>query len=352
VIPLLRHEIRKITRDPSFFFLFTIQIFVLFSGIYASSLYSSFYDVDSLSQSRNLRNRVLRIGVVSSENNNTVIWELSETPKVDVYRFNSFDDSITAYSSGDIDAILVLPEFVSLYEEEDVQLIFTLVLEKGSIESSYIVSFVKDAFERAKESIQKEREETIFGDIFERADFSGGEGSPYTADSAYLFLIPFILIFPGVSVGALLLDNLIEEEKEGTLEQLLLAPLPRSRIFLSKSLPFVVIAATETLIGLIALSLFVEIENIWFLILISLFVSLINSAAALMAQMLGKTRQDKQAVYTAISFPEALIFSPLLPQPVYSISSGVLRPEAVFYLIIPLSAVFLVYLSLRLFRKN
>lgn len=211
------------------------------------------------------------------------------------------------FDAGRVDAIVE-----EIYGARDDVRVVNLLFPEGELQTTLLVTLMKDHLKRYEESLRTDRDDQIQTTLL----FVEQEtpSSPYFA-FAYALLVPLLLIIPAFLAGAVAADAMTQEVETRTLELLRSSPAGSRGIFLGKILAPLALGPIQGVVWVLLFGLNgIEIHNpIPILVLITALTSMLVCAAVFFGLALKKPG-DAQVAYSLFVLL-VLAVSYLTPQP-------------------------------------
>jgi len=244
---------------------------------------------------------------------------------IDGWKYRTIEDALSAFKSGDVDAIVWLPE----ENVHDVNIV-VIFLPKDEIISIKIALILKEkmiAYERFLRKINGIPEDLgikVVDCEYRKVDVPEDYSSAFKF--VYVVLIPILVLTTAVISAGLLIDMVTEEIETKTLHVLASTPLRLERFILEKLVtPFILsFSLTIAWISLLILN-GIRINCIPILILIAMSVTSVFISISLFLTLFFAERESAQLTFFIFSIGiVALSFShPLMPSGVTArISAG------------------------------
>ena len=340
---IFKKIMKDLGKEKTFVFVILMQIFLIASITLILSFTAVFFSPESLvSDNLNIgtlnMNEEIKIDIFNNDRRINLI-------NYDLYP-NNIEQAITDIQNNEIDTLIILEE-IDPY-------IFTIYLPDSEIESTLILSLIKEKFEIFENQQLKEYSNVIdIGDI--RVIGERNKGSDYIYEIIYGFLIPFLFLIPIFLVGSLLIDIITQEIESKTII------LIKSATNLKQYFNEVIIASLfMSFLQIILWTFLIQLRGIGinnipqlmiYLILFSLFIS---NCAILIALKL-KTKTKAQLVYSILIMLISLSIGISLYNPIVFIStivSGIIVAPLLGYLIIGLLTIITYIILIRESHKE
>lgn len=286
-------------------FAILIQLFIAsFSSIMLVGV-MSFYDPASIGENTNMS---LKVGI-TGDTESRIVDFVDEDKKVSTILFSDIDAAEDAFRSGQINAVLFIPQSDGRTVE------MQLFLPESDAESTVILMTLDGSFKKAENYLRQANGIHL--------DYADVEGKPYTShEFLYAVIIPLLMLFPGLIAGSIVIDTVSEELENKTLDTLWAAPVSLNAIFSSKISAAVITAILQCIlwVGLLRLNSF-HVQNFGLVLLLSIIIA---AAIAFLAAIIGlhfKDRERAQFVYSIALLAVAGLSYLLSPSP-FSLLTG------------------------------
>jgi ABC-2 type transport system permease protein len=242
----------------------------------------------SVSISSPALNEFIPLGVVDESTNSGFITEaLEKNKKVEIIKLDSYDPSI--FNRGVVAAILIIP---SDYDESFNKVLnVQLITDDSNIKEGAVYDAVFTSVSEASSKLTQRRKTTFGVSVEEPVTIETKllnpviiEESETRYSSFFLsYLIPLMLFFPIFTVGSIILDSVVGERERKTVESVLVSPINRREVVLSKFLSASLFVFIQLVIWLLIFRMYgIPIQNpIGILFMVLLIDSAIISVALL-----------------------------------------------------------------------
>ncbi len=278
-LAVVKKEIVSVLRDRTIIISILIQLFI---ASFSSALLLgvlSLYDADTIMRFSGER---IKIGMVSSYDN--AMYSFLQERELTVITFASLAEAEDAMYRNEVSATLVIPE--------DANGEIKLYLPDSDTVSSLIRMVIQEPFKKYENYLRAQNGVEV--------RYTGMQGKPATSyEFVYSVLIPILMFFPAFVAGSMVIDSITEEVESNTLQTLLSAPLTVNEMVGAKIAASVILAMAQCAawLGLLRLN-GTLIENLQWIVLLSLIVAGITSTSAALAAVSLKDRERSQFVYS------------------------------------------------------
>jgi ABC-2 type transport system permease protein len=278
---LLKRELKSITKEKTIMFAIVIQFFIAsFSSIILVGI-MAFYDPSSISDNTRVN---LRMGLVS-EGPSPMQMYLRQR-HIGVKSYNDLNAAEEAFRSGEIDAILNIPEPQA--GVVDMQ----LVLPELDTQQTVVLMLLQEPLKSYEKHL---REENGI-----RLSYSNSGGKPSnTFEFLYTIIIPVLMLFPALIAGSIMIDTVSEEFENRTFDTLMAAPVSLGQIFAAKISAAIITSVIQVILWTLLLranGLFMQ-NPLWVL-LMAVMVALVVGLIAATVALYFKDRERSQFVYS------------------------------------------------------
>jgi ABC-2 type transport system permease protein len=235
---LFRHEIYTVVSNKRYMLSLAVQLALIFAIL---PVFSTFLSTGAVSILTPALNEFVPLGIVDeSPNSNGLRDALESNKKLDLIYLQGYDSRIL--ENGQVAAILVIP---GSYDESsnrvlDVQLftdesnmkagaVYDAVLPSISQTSTMLTEKRKTEFAVSISDPLKVKKELLKPIVLEA-------GEQRYSSFFLSYLIPLMLFFPIFTVGSIILDSVVGERERKTVESLLVSPIYRDEVIISKFL--------------------------------------------------------------------------------------------------------------------
>jgi ABC-2 type transport system permease protein len=253
IYTLFKHELYTITSNKRYIASLVIQLLLLFAIL---PVFSTFLATGSVSIITPALNEFVPIGIVDESQNSFLLREaLLQNKKIEVITLQKFDTS--AFEKGRVAGVLLIP---SDYDETLNRVLeVKLVTDASNIKVGVVYDAVFPSISTASRQLTNKRREefgvTIEDPIVVKKELLKPliiEDGQQKFSSFFLsYLIPLMLFFPIFTVGSIILDSVVGERERKTVESLLVTPLRRGDVLVSKFLSASFFVAFQIILWLI-----------------------------------------------------------------------------------------------------
>ena len=227
-------------------------------------------------------NEFIPLGVVDmSTDSEFLTSSLRENEKIDLIMLKSFDGSI--FESGVVAAVLLIPP--GYHEGADSVLDLELLIDGENIKAEAVYDALFPSIQSTSAKLTDKRNQiTDYSDsdlITVRRELlkpvlSEDVGGQRFSSFFISYLIPLMLFFPIFTVGSIILDSVVGERERKTVESLIVSPIKRYEIVLSRFLSASFFVALQIIIWMLIFTIYgFPIQN---MVAIFILVLLIDSA--------------------------------------------------------------------------
>ncbi len=290
-------ELRDVLREKSLLTAFLIQLFLAgFSALLLAGL-TALHSPDALDAAPDVTIAYTGPGGMLpylEDRGNIVIVELPD------------DEALTAFREGSITGIIE-----ETYAEEDTQRRVTIILAEGELQSTLIITQLKDMLIDYETDLREERSGRLSSDFVpERSGIRPSE--PYSF--VYTTLIPLLVVTPVFLSGAIAGDALSQESKSRTLLIMRSTPISTARLVVGKLLVPVVLVPLQVgvWLGLFWLNGFPTTDP-WLVIGFATILGIFVTGTGSIIAAVVRDESTTQAAY-AVFVLTVGVFSMLLPR--------------------------------------
>jgi ABC-2 type transport system permease protein len=260
-----------------------MQVFLIASIILILSFTAIFFSPESLIADR------LVIGTINFEND--LLFVPDKKLRLVNYDNIGINDAINDIRQGKIDSLLIL-------EHQD-PFIFKIYLPESEVQSSLILSYLKERFEILENKILQQNVNVINIDNI-RVVGTRNKGSDYIYEILYSFLIPFLFLVPIFLVGSLIIDIVTQEIESKTI-MIIATAINLKRYFNEVILAGILMSFLQIIIWTILIQLRgLNINNIPLLMIYLTLFSFFICSSALLISIKFKSKSRSQLIYSIL----------------------------------------------------
>jgi len=280
---LLKRELRSITREKTIMFAILVQFFLAsFSSIILVGI-MAFYDPSSIGDSTRV---TIRAGVVG-DIDSPMVGYLREA-NVPVQPFTDVGSAESAFRSGTVDTIMVIPEKRSGVVD------MKLILPEMDARKTVIFMVLDEPLKRFENELRA-------GNGVE-LHYNDAGGKPHTThEFLYSIIIPVLMLFPALIAGSIVIDTVSEELENKTFDTLMSSPVSLTQVFASKVAAAVVTALVQVVMwsGLLWLN-HLYIQNLGLVLLLAVTIAAAFSVGTAGIALYFRDRERAQFVYSIV----------------------------------------------------
>jgi ABC-2 type transport system permease protein len=333
--PVVKKMRKDLLREKTFVFAILLELLLILSIYVVLGFSSLFFAPENL---LNL-NEKKDIGVIGRTGFTPY---LNGSRYVNLVVYEDAEEAVISFEQGILDAVVV-------ENSKGVPKNYTIYLPDSQIQSTIILSILKDRFELYEDTLRREKIDANAVPL-DKITLVGREikGADYSFELLYGLLIPFLLLLPAFLIGSLVIDNISEEIERKTMNLLLIATSFK-RIVAEVVLATIIMLLAQILVwfGFLRLQGIVIANYFGLAIYLVLFTVLVVLVGVLLAVTL-KTKTKAQLIYSlmVMGISVTLNATPLNPVNVISrLSLGLESVGFAPYLIL-VGLIIVVYLFL------
>jgi ABC-type Na+ efflux pump permease subunit len=233
-MPIAKKIMKDLLREKTITFAIMLQLFIIFTSSVLLTNASTFFDTTSIAGGDPITIALTGDSYVAQR-----IEPYFERSEIYAVVYPEEVTALEKFEEGDIDGILVFNT-----SEDYLPIYIDMIVPKGDVKASIITSSVKDALEIYENELRDRYLAEPNAIRLDRLHMTR-KANPVTTqifEALYNILIPFLLLMPGVLLGGLVIDIIIEELETKTLNLLMLIISFRRYLF-------------EVLVSILALSM-------------------------------------------------------------------------------------------------
>lgn len=213
-MPIAKKIMKDLLREKTITFAILLQLFIIFTSAILLTHASTFFDTTSVVGSDPITVALTGDSYVSER-----VEPYFERSDINVVIYPEQSTALEKFEAGDIDGILIFntsKDYLPIYID--------MIVPKGDVKASIITSSVKDALEIFENELRDNYLAEPNAIRLDRLHMTR-KANPVTTqifEALYSILIPFLLLMPGVLLGGLVIDIIIEEIETKTLNLLML----------------------------------------------------------------------------------------------------------------------------------
>ncbi len=284
---LFKHEVYTIFSNKRYLLSLGVQLLILFAIL---PVFSGFLSTGSISITSPALNEFIPISIVDdSENSYYIRRALENNQKIEIVELERANQA--DLERGIIAAILLIPD---RYDESINRVLeIELLTHAPGLKGDAVYDAVYPSILETSEILTAKRIEAFDVTIENPVAVEKKYFRPLVVDSGenkfssffLTYLVPLMLFFPIFTVGSIILDSVVGERERKTVESILVSPVKREEIVLSKFLSTSLFVILQLLLWLVILKMYgAPLQNVS---QIFFFVILIDSAIIATAQMLA-----------------------------------------------------------------
>lgn len=282
-VALVKKELRSIRREKTIMFAIFIQLFIAAFSSFLMIGVMSFYNPESIGDNDRIH---VDLGIVG-DFSNPIVYQVDDASHIKVTRFDEIEQSESAFKSGRVDAVMVIPP-VNPGSIIDM----TLILPKSDTESMLITMALDGPLKEAENALREAN-----GIELKYDDLEGK--SHMNFEFLYSIIIPVLMFFPALIAGNITIDTISEELQNKTLDTLWAAPVPLWGIFSSKIVTAGITALLQCILWVILLELnSLSIQNIPQVLLLASLIAFCVSFGAGIVALILRDRERAQFVFS------------------------------------------------------
>lgn len=296
-LPIVKKIFKDLLRERSILFAIALQVFIIMTASIMLSNSVNIFDPDEM---------LKQDTVIAITGDNLLVERLNESFE-DSYlenrQYPSEEEALMLFKENHVDGVISISR-----DEEHFPIYIDLHIPKGDVKSSIILSEAQSIFEVLENELREENlaePEAIMLDKLKATERSNSVATQIF-ETLYSILIPFLLLMPGVLLGGMIIDILIEELEKKTLNILMLVISFKRYIFeliiATLSLSTIQVLVWQILISLQGIS----ISNLpW----ITILVILLNLIMFIFCVIITLAVMDKTKAQLMYSFIVLLLFA-------------------------------------------
>lgn len=284
----VKQELYEVFSNKRYMLSLGVQLGLIFAIL---PVFATFLSGGSLSILTPSFNEFIPLGVVDNSLDSGLLRaSLAENEKIDLLILDSFNADL--FDSGALAAVLLIP--AGYDEGAGGVLELELLIDGENIKSDAVYDAVNPSIESVSAQLTRRRNEgselglsnliTVRKELMKPV-FSEGTGEQRFSSFFISYLIPLMLFFPIFTVGSIILDSVVGERERKTVESLIVSPIQRYEIVVSRFLAASFFVGLQIILWMLVFTLYgFPIQNklaIFFLVL--LIDSAIISTAIILA---------------------------------------------------------------------
>ena len=221
-LPIVKKIFFDLLREKTIVFAILLQLFIILTASLLMTNSMSIFNPE------NVLGDTINIAITGDRTLSERVKQYFDEPNMNVVIIEDYNEALEKFYSEDVDVVIdigIRDNFVPIYIE--------LILPKGDIKHSMILAQIKDKLE-IYENVLREKHlaepDSIMLDRL-RIKETSNPVATQIFEALYSILIPFLILMPGILLGGLIIDILIEELEKKTLNILVLIVSFRRYIF-------------------------------------------------------------------------------------------------------------------------
>lgn len=335
-MPIAKKVFKDLMREKTIVFAIFLQLFIILTSSIIITNANALFNPEQVIQ------EPIHIGITGDSYLRQKVATYFETSKLIASVYPEEEVTLSKFEEGVIDAVIIVNRSKDYYP-----IYLSVIIPKGDIKSSVITSEVKEALQVFENELRDDNLAEISAIRLDKLKIKNKSNSITTQvfEALYSILIPFLLLLPGVLLGGLIIDILVEEMETKTLNLLMIITTFRKYLF-EIILAVMGLSMLQVLTWELLLSLKgIVINNLPYITGLILFLNFVMFIACVLLSILIKEKTRAHLVY---SFLVILLFAtaPLFRMnPIRVISRLAIGletvPIAIYYVIVISLAVFL-----------
>ena len=220
--PIVKKIFKDLLREKSILFAITLQIFIILT---TSIMLTNSVNIFS---TENMLEQETKLGITGDLDISERLSKYFENSKLEYSIFDDKDDAMRLFESRDLDAIIDIKRDIDLFP-----IYIDMYVPKGDVKTSIILSEIRKIYELMENELREENlaepDAIMLKDI--RITLESNSVATQIFETLYRILIPFLLLMPGVLLGGMIIDILMEELEKKTLNILMLVVSFKRYIF-------------------------------------------------------------------------------------------------------------------------
>ncbi len=212
-MPIIKKIFSDLAREKTISFAILLQLFIILTSSLLLTNSMSIFNPD------NLEKESITIGITGDMDQIPIVEEYIKDSGFAYAIYTSQDNAEKDFESEKIDGIIdILPR------TEHLPIYIRLTLVKGDVRSSMLLSEMKSVLEIYENELREKNLAEPDAILLDRLRIKEVPNPVATQifEALYSILIPFLLLMPGVLIGGLIIDILMEELEKKTLNLLIL----------------------------------------------------------------------------------------------------------------------------------
>jgi ABC-type Na+ efflux pump permease subunit len=290
-VPIARKVFKDLMREKTIVFAIFLQLFIILTSSIIITNANALFNPEQVIQEN------IHIGITGDNYLRQKVATYFENSKLIASVYPEESSTLTKFENGDIDAVLIVNRSDDYYP-----IYISLIIPKGDIKSSLITSEVKDALQVFENELRDDNLAEISAIRLDRLKIKNKSNSITTQvfEALYSILIPFLLLLPGVLLGGLIIDILVEEMETKTLNLLMIITTFRKYLF-EILLSVTGLAMLQVLTWELLLSLKgIVINNLPYITGLILFLNFAMFIACVLLAILVKDKTRSQLIYSML----------------------------------------------------
>ena len=280
---IVNKEIKSVLKEKTIVFAIVIQLLIAaFSSVILIGL-MSFYDPGSIGQNTNIH---FDVGLVGEGNSGPLASYLTDAG-LTVIPIASADDAVSQMRSGDLDAVLVIPNSTGVVNMQ-------LYLPESDSTSTVELMVMESPLEKYEDYLREQNGVHVM--------YTQMQGlSSTTFEFLYSFIIPMLMFFPAFIAGSMIIDSISEEVENKTLDTLMTSPISLNTVLFGKVAASVILAIIQCVAWVLLLSVnHLYIQNAVLVLLLAFIVAAFVTLGSAVISMYFKDRERSQFVYSIL----------------------------------------------------
>ncbi len=296
-LPIAKKMFKDLLREKTIVFAIFLQLFIILTSSIIITNANALFNPEQVIQ------EPINIGITGDSYLRQKVATYFEQSKLIASVYPEESVTLSKFAEGSIDAVIIVNRSKEYYP-----IYLSVIIPKGDIKSSVITSEVKDSLQVFENELRDENLAEISAIRLDRLKIKNKSNSITTQvfEALYSILIPFLLLLPGVLLGGLIIDILVEEMETKTLHLLMIITTFRKYLF-EIILSVVGLSMLQVITWELLLSLKgIIINNLPYITGLVLFLNFVMFIACVLLSILVKEKTRSHLIY---SFLIILLFA-------------------------------------------
>ncbi len=302
--PIVRKVFKDLSREKTILFAIMLQVFIILATSILITNSANLFSPDEMLGEDTV------IGITGDIDLTETLSTYFGESNLDFALYSQYGEAIDSFMEGDIDGI------VSMSRDSHLPIYIDMYVPQGDAKTSMIMTEMKDILEVYENDLREQNIAQPDAVMLDRLRMTERSNNVVTQiyETLYSILIPFLLLMPGILLGGLVIDILIEELEKKTLNILMLIITFKIYIF-----ELILATLTMSMLQVISWQFLLAVQGITMnnLPQITLLVMLLNLIMFIMCIIITLAVMDKTKAQLIYSFLVLLLFASM---PLFSIN--------------------------------